>query len=109
MMGCEFASPYIDKLRRINPLQQSLPISCIGRPCRYASRRPSRTSSSSDEPLSSASTADGDEQITAQLMALAYVTGNAIVPDYKGVTVPADKIPVLTCQVRSTFVVQVTC
>ena len=42
-------------------------------------------------------------------MALAYATGNAIVPDYKGVTVLADRIPVLTCQVRSTFVVEVTC
>ena len=48
---------------------------------------------------------EGIEQITPQLMALGYATGKSILPDHKGVTVPTDRISVLTCQVHSTFVV----
>ncbi|KAF8552526.1 hypothetical protein OG21DRAFT_1367318, partial [Imleria badia] len=39
---------------------------------------------------------EGVEQITPQLMALGYATGKAILPDHKGVTVPTDRISVLT-------------
>ena len=48
---------------------------------------------------------DGIEQITPQLMALGYATGQAMLPDHKGVTAPTDRISVLTCQVHSTFFV----
>lgn len=44
---------------------------------------------------------DGIGQITPQLMALGYATGKAVLPDHKGVTVPTDRISVLTCQVHS--------
>jgi hypothetical protein len=39
---------------------------------------------------------DGIEQITPQLMALGYATGQAMLPDHKGVTAPTDRISVLT-------------
>ncbi|KAF9244882.1 hypothetical protein BU15DRAFT_33830, partial [Melanogaster broomeanus] len=39
---------------------------------------------------------EGIEQITPQLLALGYATGKAMMPDHKGVTVPTDRISVLT-------------
>ncbi|KAF8135581.1 hypothetical protein EV363DRAFT_1320977 [Boletus edulis] len=39
---------------------------------------------------------EGIEQITPQLMALGYATGKAILPDHKGITVPTDRVSVLT-------------
>ena len=61
MMGGRFASPYIDKLRLINPLQQSLPIRLSAISAVLADMHLVDllgTSYSSDDPLSSASTAE---------------------------------------------------
>jgi len=41
---------------------------------------------------------EGLQQITPQLLALGYATGKAVLPDHKGVTVPTDRISVLTCK-----------
>ncbi|KIM69337.1 hypothetical protein SCLCIDRAFT_83467, partial [Scleroderma citrinum Foug A] len=39
---------------------------------------------------------EGLQLITPQLLALGYATGKAVLPDHKGVTVPTDRISVLT-------------
>lgn len=41
---------------------------------------------------------EGLQLITPQLLALGYATGKAVLPDHKGVTVPTDRISVLTCK-----------
>ncbi|KAI6157676.1 hypothetical protein BKA82DRAFT_4060017 [Pisolithus tinctorius] len=39
---------------------------------------------------------EGIQEITPQLLALGYATGKAVMPNHKGVTVPTDRISVLT-------------
>ncbi|KAL4074047.1 hypothetical protein J3A83DRAFT_4083691, partial [Scleroderma citrinum] len=39
---------------------------------------------------------EGIQQITPELLALGYATGKAVLPDHKGVTVPTDRISILT-------------
>ena len=41
---------------------------------------------------------EGLQQITPELLALGYAMGKTVLPDHKGVTVPTDRISVLTCK-----------